>query len=111
MDRDSILKVIEEYNLKEQESSELRSELKKIKEETCVLKEQIIEYMQMKDIDSFGKFKLIKTKPNKKVNKDVVSDVLKEQINDRNKIVHIIDQLYNNDAEDEVVKLVSTKRK
>lgn len=113
-DKNNIKEIIKKYIIIDDEISEVNKKLKVLRKSKNDLEENIKEYMIDNDMSKVdlrnGSIRVYKTKPTKKINKQLIMDVLLDKINNDDKVNDIIDELYNNEHNDEIVKLERSKK-
>lgn len=117
MDTETDIKqLIKDYIKIDDKISILNKETKDIRKSRNELEERIKQYMidnSIAKVDlgiTSGSLRISKIKPQKKINKKLILDVLLDAV-DEHKASEIIDDLFNDDETDEITKLERNKKR
>lgn len=112
---EDIKQLIKKYLAVDDELIEINKQVKEIRKNKSVLDEEIKTYMIENNIAKVdigsGSLRISKSKPVKKINKKIVSDILKEHVEE--KAETILEDIFSENSEDseEIFKLERTKKK
>lgn len=102
------IKLDDEISLHTKKAAELRKA-------KILIEEDIKEYMITNSIAKIdigsGTLKISKSKPNKKINKKNIMNVLLNNFSDHDKANEIIEEIFEEDETEEITKLERSKRK
>lgn len=110
-----IKKIIQDYIDIENKLSELNKQVKEIRNNknnlATIIKQHMIDNGHAQYNLKTGSFKLSKTKSSKKLNKNIINDVLMDTIEEEEKINVILDTLFDDKDQEEIIKLEFKKSK